>query len=220
MMSEADIIQEPVGAKVISETATISSVLSEADFMFEYVQSKVIDCQDDAIELYDILYEKHKNFVQTYPIVVRYMMAGAYDREVLRLHLESVAKSGWVGEDQFLRSSADYAGRIHRHKTKCSRSDGKKVRQHVYKEMKRMAQDIKDKAKKGESEFSRHEETHKRLRKRATIQILREHGAEPVPVRVDPATMGSEYDASLMIKALAGRAEVEAAGRPSLGLGF
>lgn len=102
--------------EIFGETASPEKIATEASQIFQRIEESHID-HDDETQTTDLLrklQKKHKDFYNTFPVVVRWMVqVGEYDpqafREYLDIYKEKIGATGmWKSRKDFLENQADY----------------------------------------------------------------------------------------------------------------
>jgi chaperonin cofactor prefoldin len=85
-------------------------IVKEAECIYDKIQRNAPKGQDDEKlkEFQSELFQEHKAFFQTYPIVIRYMFLNYFDREPFNTWLESLKGKKWTDEDDYINSQAKY----------------------------------------------------------------------------------------------------------------
>jgi hypothetical protein len=96
------------------QTKTIEEVVSEANLIYiEYNKTRNLDS----------LYVSHKDFSQTYPIVIRYIEQ--YNESVFRKYLTQLKP--WNSEDEYINTQGEYLVMIYAHSVHGERGSRHKV---------------------------------------------------------------------------------------------
>jgi len=87
-------------------------ILREADEMWEKTRGKILNPKDqheEFVELFTKIRKEHKEFSESYPMVVRCMtQMNSYNHDVFDRYLKRIETKMWKSSDEYLDSQTDY----------------------------------------------------------------------------------------------------------------
>jgi len=157
---------------IVNEASEIYKKMKKADY-------RITD-YERADEFTAKMRSEHKEFAQSYPIVLRYIcQMQEYSAKALQKYLTAIAVKPWKSKVEYIESQCDYVVTLYKEKhPRWHVKDIANLRANISKLLKTEDEKFTEIAEKTQKEVDRDDEEYKKKRKNELINFYRKYGTE------------------------------------------
>lgn len=163
----------------------LEDIVAEGDEIFakiqNYLQEKI-----PVETIQSNLFADYKDFISTYPIPIRYMMQGLYQKDVFSKWLLSLTKKMWLKEEDFFEAQAKYAAMLMKKlNPNCSNKQIAEYRRHINEQLVQGRREFKEKVDLAKKRLDEEEEKALIERKNDLKKLLESGNIDEMQYRAD-----------------------------------